>query len=112
MKTPAGQECRFYYENFHRGRSDQECRLIQRNPNSPAWRPQDCGQCPVPDILRANSSSDMVLEAEVKKGLLGLKRRVEVTAFCGKHLVDIEDPYVGCPICAAERPGLEELFGD
>ncbi len=28
MINPAGQECRFYYQDFHRGRSEQECRLV------------------------------------------------------------------------------------
>ncbi len=111
MRTPAGKECRYYYENFHRGRSIQECRLLGRNADSPAWQPRDCRHCPVPDILRANSSPDLVLEARVSKGVLGLNRRVTVTAFCSKHLVDVTDPFVGCPRCAEERPGLSELFG-
>jgi hypothetical protein len=110
MRTPAGKECRFYYQNFHRGRSIQECRLIQRNPRSPAWRPKDCFNCPIPDILRANSSPHLVLEGTVKKGFLGFNRRVEVSAFCSRHLVDVPNPQVGCPQCAMERPGLSQLF--
>lgn len=112
MKTPAGQECRFYYQNFHRGKSEQECRLIDANPRSPAWRPQDCSNCPVPEILLANSNPHLVLEGTVRSGLLGFNRRVEVTAFCSKHLIDVAHPQVGCPQCAAERPGLKELFKD
>lgn len=111
MKTPAGKECRFYYENFHRGRSDQECRLIMANLRSPAWRPNDCSQCPVPEILAANSNPNLVLEATVKKGVLGLVgRRVTVHAFCSKHLVDVPEPQAGCRQCAEERPGLRELL--
>lgn len=112
MITPAGQECRFYYQDYHRGRNEQTCRLIEGNPSSPPWQPRDCANCPVPGILRANSSPDLVLEATVKKGLLGFNRRVEVTAFCSRHLVDVPKPHVGCPECARERPGLQELFGD
>ncbi|MCA9937017.1 MAG: hypothetical protein KC418_00110 [Anaerolineales bacterium] len=112
MRTPAGKECRFYYQNFHRGRSDQECRLVQSNPRSPDWQPRDCQSCPVPDILMANNSPHLVLEGTVKKGMLGLNRRVEVTAFCSKHLIDVPSPQVGCPECARERPGLNALFGD
>lgn len=112
MKTPAGKECRFYYQNFHRGHSDQECRLIQANPRSPEWRPKDCHNCPVPEILLANNSPHLVLEGTIKKGMLGLNRRVEVTAFCSKHLVDVPKPHVGCPACAKEKPGLQELFGE
>lgn len=110
MRTPAGQECRFYYQNFHRGRSDQECRLIQNNPNSPEWRPHDCAVCPVPDILRVNSSPHLVLEGTIRSRLLGFRRTVEVAAFCSRHLVDVPQPQVGCPQCAMERPGLRELF--
>jgi hypothetical protein len=112
MRTPAGQECRFYYENFHRGRSDQECRLLDANPkNKLAWHPSDCGKCPVPAILQANSSPDLVLEAKINKGILNLfGRKVEVRAFCSKHLIDVAEPRVGCPECAKEKPGLSDLF--
>lgn len=113
MRTPAGQECRFYYENFHRGRDIQECRLIQANPNSPEWRPRDCSNCPVPEILRANNDPNLVMEGTVKRGFLGLGgRKVEITAYCSKHLVDVPNPHAGCPICARERPGFQDLFDD
>ena len=111
MKTPYGKQCRFYYENFHRGHDDQECRLIRANSNSPRWETKDCQNCPVPDILLANSNPDMVLEAEIKKGFMRMGRKVEVKAFCTRHLCDIPQPITGCPQCAAERPSLEELFG-
>ncbi|MDA0243152.1 MAG: hypothetical protein OT477_07030 [Chloroflexi bacterium] len=112
MRTPAGQECRFYYENFHRGRSDQECRLLDANPkNAHKWHPSDCGNCPVPAILQANSSPNLVLEAKINKGFLNLfGRKVEVRAFCSKHLIDVAEPRVGCPECAKEKPGLSDLF--
>lgn len=110
MKTPAGDECRFYYEDYHRGRSEQQCRLIQSNPNSSAWRPHDCANCPVPSILRANSSPNLVLQGTVKKGFMGFNRRVEVLAFCSRHAVDVPEPHVGCPQCAKEKPGLQDLF--
>jgi hypothetical protein len=111
MITPAGKECRFYYENFHRGHSDQECRLVLNNQRSDSWQPQDCGTCPVPDILRVNSNPNLVLEGTIKKGFLGFNRHVEVKAFCSRHLVDVPQPQVGCPECARERPGINELFG-
>lgn len=112
MRTPAGKECRFYYQNFHRGRSDQECRLIQNNPNSRSWEPKDCQNCPVPDILLANSSPHLVLEGSVKRGVLGMNRRIAVTAFCSKHLIDVPLPQVGCPQCTLERPDMRALFGE
>ncbi|MGH2537315.1 MAG: hypothetical protein ACRDHL_07985 [Candidatus Promineifilaceae bacterium] len=110
MLTPAGKECRFYYQDFHRGHSTQECRLIAASSDSVPWRPKDCFHCPVPDILQANSNPNLVLEGAVRPGILGIGRRVEVTAFCSKHLIDVENPEVGCPRCALERPGLRQLF--
>jgi hypothetical protein len=41
-----------------------------------------------------------------------LNRKVEVKAFCSRHLIDVDQPHVGCPQCAKERPGLQKLFGD
>jgi hypothetical protein len=111
MLTPDGRECRFYYQDFHRGHSEQDCRLVRSNPRSAAWEPRDCANCPVPDILRANNSPDLVLEATVKKGILGFGRRVDVSAFCSRHLIDVDKPEIGCPKCSLERPGLRELFG-
>jgi hypothetical protein len=64
----------------------------------------------VPEILAANSNPDLVLEATVRKGVLGLGRRVEVKAFCSRHLVDVDEPRVGCRQCALERPGIQQLF--
>lgn len=112
MITPAGKECRFYYQDYFRGRFQQECRLLKGNPRTAEWKPGDCSSCPVPDILQANSSPDLVLEATVNTGFLGLNRHVDVTAFCSRHLIDVKKPEVGCPQCAAERPGLQELFRD
>lgn len=107
MRTPAGKECRYYYQDFHRGRDVQECRLNNDNPESERWRPDDCTRCPVPDILNANASRDMQLVLTIKHGLLGFGRRVGVTAHCTRHKTPIEDPYVGCQQCYAERPGLD-----
>ncbi|HVU14229.1 MAG TPA: hypothetical protein VHD90_23280 [Phototrophicaceae bacterium] len=107
MRTPAGKDCRFYYADYNRGRNLQECRLIKNNPESLPWHPSDCAMCPVPDILNANASPDMELTLTVKPRLLGLGRKLEVTAYCRRHHVKIDDPYVGCPQCHDERPGLD-----
>lgn len=112
MKTPAGKECRFYYQDFHRGRSEQVCRLVEASPQSATWQPKDCTACPVPDILQANGNPNLVLQGVIHKGFLGLNRRMEVRAFCSKHVIDVPQPHVGCPQCARERPNLESLFGD
>ena len=99
MRTPAGTECPHYYEDFYRGRSTQECRLIGRNPRSGPWEPNLCSRCPVPDILRANACPHMVLEAQVVRRWFGLVRRVDVYAVCTKYQVEVDDPYVGCGHC-------------
>lgn len=111
MITPDNKDCPYYYEDFHRGRSQQECRLIAANPDSKPWRPKDCSRCPVPDILRANASEYLELKAQVNTGILGIIGvRVEVEAFCRKHNIRIQDPYVGCRECNAEIPGLAEIL--
>jgi hypothetical protein len=109
MITPAGDPCRFYYEDFHRGRSTQECRLIARNPESEPWQPSLCASCPVPGILRANASPYLALEGQVVRRFLFFKR-VEVFAVCSKHLIEIEDPYIGCPKCRAEAQGAHAVL--
>ncbi len=107
MRTPAGKECRLYYADYNRGRNIQECRLIKSNPDSLRWQPKYCFQCPVPEILNANASPDMELTLTVTPRLLGLGRKLEVKAYCTRHRIPIEDPFVGCPKCIAERPGLD-----
>ncbi len=110
MITPDGTDCRFYYQDFMRGRAVQECRLVKYNNDSAEWKPTDCALCGVPEILANNFNPDLVLQATIKKGLLGLGRKIEVRAFCSRHLVDVENPIAGCPQCAAENPGIKELF--
>jgi hypothetical protein len=105
MQTPAGKECRHYYEDFHRGRNIQECRLVKENPDSERWHPSDCSKCPVPDILLANADPDMDLTLTIKRGFLGFGRRVEVEAHSRRSGKRIEDPYVGNP--NKDNPGLD-----
>jgi hypothetical protein len=111
MLTPAGKECPHYYEDFHRGRDIQECRLVKDNPDSLPWRPKDCEHCPVPDIVRANASDDMRLTLTIRPILLGFGRQMKVEAWCEKHDIPIEDPYVGCPLDVEDSPALK-LFKD
>ena len=97
MRTPAGTECKYYYEDFHR-RTYQECRLIARNPDSLHWSPDLCAQCPVPRILQANQCPHLLLKATVVRRLL-LFRRVLVEAFCDARKVNVAEPMVGCGQC-------------
>jgi hypothetical protein len=92
MKTPAGKECKHYYEDFHRGRNIQECRLVKYNAQSERWHPKDCGRCPIPDILRANADPDMILELTIKNGFLGLGRKLDVVAYSESDGSVIDDP--------------------
>jgi hypothetical protein len=105
MITPAGSECRYYYADYFRGREREECRLLAQNPASEPWQPKLCGNCPVPALLRSNGCPNLVMEAEVKKGFLGLSRRVQVSAVCSKHLLTVDQPHIGCGHCHEERPG-------
>jgi len=102
MITPAGTECRFYYEDFNRGRTVQECRLIAGNPDSREWRPSLCQTCPVPAILRANGCTHMSLEAWVGRRWLVLPQ-VRVRAFCTLTQQEVAEPMVGCGHCQDER---------
>jgi hypothetical protein len=105
MRTPAGVECRYYYEDFNRGRQTQECRLIDANRRSLPWEPGDCAKCPVPGVLRANGSPDLRLELTVEKRF-ALLRRLKLEAYCLRHVTAVPDPIRGCALCAAEaEPG-------
>jgi hypothetical protein len=103
VRTPAGTECRYYYEDYYRGRGQQECRLIAQNRESEPWGPKLCQGCPVPGILRANACPNLVLAGRVERRLLGIKREVVATAVCSKYLVDVPEPHVGCGHCHEER---------
>ncbi len=84
--------------------------MAQRNAESVPWHPSDCARCPVPDILQANASPAMRLRLTIKPGILGIGRHSKVDAFCEKHTVVIDDPFVGCPQCNAERPGIDAFL--
>lgn len=109
MRTPAGKECPYFYANYKRGADRQECRLIEDNPDSARWHPNDCANCRVPEITAANASPNLMLKLTIKQGLLGLPigRRLIIDARCDKHKVTISDAIVGCPQCNAERPGFD-----
>jgi hypothetical protein len=65
----------------------------------------------VPDILLANASPDLRLKLTIRPVLLGFVRQVRVEAWCEKHNIPIENPYVGCPLDAEENARLK-LFRD
>lgn len=110
MRTPAGKDCRYYLQDFHRGRNLQECRLEKENPASRRWKPTDCATCPVPDVLLANASPNLALTLTIKAKMLGMGRQLVVSAECSKHHTTIADPFVGCLECNRERPGLDAFL--
>jgi hypothetical protein len=38
------------------------------------------------------------------------QKRVDVFAVCSKHLIELDDPHVGCSQCRAEAPGAEAIL--
>lgn len=108
MRTPAGSECKYFYGNYFRGKKQEECRLIGNAPAPHHWTPDLCKNCPVPEILRANACEHMVLNAKVQRSLLGIIKRVEVTAFCEKSKKAVNEPQIGCGECHPLPPVFME----
>jgi hypothetical protein len=108
MRTPAGFDCPYFYGDYYRGKSQEECRLIGSAPPPNNWTPDTCRTCRVPGILRANSCPNMKLEAEVQRLFFILKRQVKVRAYCTKTQRDVKEPEIGCGEC---HP-LPDVFSD
>ncbi len=112
MRTPNGKECRYYYADYFRGNSTEECRLIQANPASEPWKPALCQSCPVPDILLANACPNLALHARVGKSFMGLTQKIEVEAACRRYRVEVNKPKVGCGHCHEFLDRASEETGD
>ena len=110
MQTPFGFECTFYYEDYHRGREMQQCRLAQQSGSIGDWSSYLCKGCPIPSIQQANSCESLLLSGEVQRGFLGLARSMHVTANCTKTRVEVEEPEIGCGQCHADNPILAALM--
>lgn len=112
MRTPAGKECRYFYGDYHRGRSREECRLLaESNPPLP-WKPDFCFTCPVPGILQANACDNMILEPSLIRPFPFIKRKVAVEARCSKTKRHGFDPHIGCGECHPLPPIFQEVTGD
>src|SRR5512136_806161 len=96
MRTPYGKECGYYYQDFGRGHSVQECRLLGAHSG---WKPDLCKDCPVPGIQMANACPEMVLRGKISQGFLGLGRRVTVDVYCRRSNRSGFDPHIGCGEC-------------
>ena len=108
MRTPYGKECKFFYADYFRGKETEECRLLQRNPNTERWWVGLCQTCPVPDLLAANQCPNLRLRGRVGTGFLGLTKKVQVDAMCAKYAVEVHDPKVGCGHCHEFRVVLSD----
>jgi hypothetical protein len=98
MKTPAGNECPWFYGDYYRGRNLEECRLLKASGQQ--WTRDLCKFCPVPAIARANSCEFMKLHATVGRPFsAAFQRRVQVSAYCEKAERSVAEPQIGCGIC-------------
>lgn len=98
MRTPYGQECRFFFGDYFRGRNLEECRLITDSDSKQNWSTKICKSCPVPSILQANSCQYMQLTGVVKKDF-GFIKRMNVSTYCEKSKTKVKEPHVGCGQC-------------
>ncbi|HQN03782.1 MAG TPA: hypothetical protein PK174_00045 [Anaerolineaceae bacterium] len=99
MRTPAGKECTYFFGDYYRGRNIEKCNLIGDEKPPRSWKADLCKTCPVPGILLANGCDKMTLAGEVKPGILGIGRKVNITAYCTKVHSQVENPYIGCGHC-------------
>ncbi len=99
MRTPFGTECPYFYGDYYRGKSQEECRLIGILPSPGNWTRDLCKTCPVPSIHRANACENMSLTAKISRKFPLGKRSVQITAYCSKVQGFVKEPKVGCGFC-------------
>jgi len=106
MRTPAGFECKYFYGDYYRGRSVEECRLLQAS--GPKWTPDLCKTCPVPGITRANACEYLQIRAVVNRPVAAIfMRRVSISAYCDKSKRNVSEPQIGCGECHPINPIFE-----
>ena len=110
MKTPNGKECDHYYADYHRGRDVQECRLVEKNPESKPWKPHHCQLCPVPDILRTTRDGSLKLDITIRDKWFGFKEEFRVEGWCSECFSEVPDPMKGCPNCSKSGPSILDLM--
>jgi len=104
MKTPAGKECKFFYGDYFRGRSVEECRLLKDSGIS--WAAYLCQECPVPEIIQANSCTHQSLNPQLKRPVFFMRPQVLIEAYCNKAKKAVKEPRIGCGQC---HPNLKEF---
>jgi hypothetical protein len=98
MRTPSGIECKYFYGDYFRGRSLEECRLLKASGEK--WTPDLCKTCPVPGIARANACEFLQLHARITRPFsAAFQSRVQVSAFCSKANRVVTEPQIGCGEC-------------
>ncbi len=98
MRNPAGTECKYFYGDYFRGRSVEECRLLKSVNET--WSPDLCKTCPVPGITRANACEFLQLRPHVGRPITAVfQRRVQVNAFCERSRKAVAEPHIGCGEC-------------
>lgn len=108
MRTPAGKECSFFYGDYYRGRSNEECRLLKDASPPLEWKPTFCSDCPVPDIQMANACEFMQLTPKLIRSFPFTKQRVQVNTSCVKTKLRGFDPHIGCGECHKLPPIFTE----
>ena len=112
MRTPAGKECGYFYGNYFRGRSQEECRLLGSASPPIVWKREFCNTCPVPGIQLANACPSMVLIPKLARKLPFGKQEIRIQTFCSKTNRSGFDPHIGCGECHKLPPEFEEGFSD
>lgn len=105
VRTPAGKECQYYYEDYFRGRETKECRLLAP-AQAHEWSPSVCFRCPVPGILLANACPHLVLSGRVHRGWFGLRPHMRLSAHCSLTARPVLEPHIGCGQCHLYLPDL------
>jgi protein-arginine kinase activator protein McsA len=104
MKTPAGKECQYFYGDYFRGRSLEECRLLK--DNGIPWSAYLCQECPVPEIQMANSCQHQKLTPSLKRTVFFKRPQVQIKAYCTKAESTVKEPRIGCGLC---HPNIKEF---
>jgi hypothetical protein len=99
MKTPYGFECKFFYGNYFRGKNDEECRLLNLTSGQGGWTAKLCKTCPAPKIQRSNGCEFLEYKGRISSGFLGFSPNMEISNYCRKNHVNVDDPYIGCGEC-------------
>jgi hypothetical protein len=69
-----------------------------------------CSTCPVPEILRANACSNLILEPYLIRPFPFIRQEVRVKTHCTSTRRSGFDPHIGCGECHPLPPVFTEGF--